>query len=176
MKARVFTRGFAVAAVLVAAVACSSGPPKIHDLNMGKDKDVTAATTKFDAKDNLYAVANIDNPPANGKVVGKFVIVNVEGQPAGPVPSLETPLNLTGGLNKASFHYTPPTAGWPNGKYQLQVLLFDSTGAQKDSKNIDFTVTGGAPAAAAAPAATDTTATATDTAATDTAATDTNKQ
>lgn len=176
MKTGVFTRGIAMAAVLTAAVACSSGPPKIHDLTMGKDKDVTKATTAFDAKDNLYAVANIDSPPNNGKVVGKFVIVDVPGQPAGPVASLETPLTLTGGMNKANFHYTPPASGWPNGKYQLQVVLFDSTGAQKDQKNTDFTVTGGAPAAASAPAtdtsATDTTAT--DTAApTDTASTDT---
>lgn len=165
--------GAVVLSALVALAACKSGPPAIKDLKLGKDKDATQTTSAFGAKDTIYAVANIDNPPDNGKVTGRLIIVNVPGQQAGPIPGLETTLTLTGGQNKVNFDFTPPTAGWPDGKYQLQVVLADSTGAQKDTKSADFATSGNA---AAAPA-TETTGTggATDTAgtggATDTAAT-----
>lgn len=155
MRRRVFGRTLAVTVLLAAAVACSSGPPGISDLTLGKDKEAAKAANAFDAKDTVYAVANISNPPSNGKVIGRLAIVDVEGQKAGPIPGLESTLSLTGGLNKANFTFTPPTAGWPNGKYQLQVVLLDSTGAQKDQKNADFTTAGNQPAASDAPAATD---------------------
>ena len=161
----------ALALVLVAAVACKSGPPAIKDLKLGKDKEATKTANAFDAHDTVYAVANVDNPPSNGKVTGRLIIVDVPGQQAGPIPGLEATVTLTGALNQANFNFSAPTAGWPNGKYQLQVTLADETGAQKDQKTADFTTSGNAPAAAPAAAATDTAAT--DTTATDTAASDT---
>lgn len=169
MTRTLWSRVFAVTAVLVAVGACKSGPPAIHDVKLGKDKEATQAASTFDARDTVYAVGNIDNPPSNGKVVGRLAIVDVEGQKAGPIPGLESTLSLSGGLNKVNFDFTPPTAGWPNGKYQLQMLLLDESGAQKDQKNADFTTAGNQPPAASAPsAATDS---ATDSAATDTTAT-----
>jgi hypothetical protein len=163
----------ALALVLVAVVACKAGPPAIKDLKVGKDKDVTSPANAFGAHDTVYAVANIDNPPSNGKVTGHLVIVDVPGQQAGPIPGLEATVALTGALNQANFNFSAPTAGWPNGKYSIQVTLADASGAQKDQKSAEFTTSGNAPAAAA----TDTTATtdsaSTENTATDTAATDT---
>lgn len=160
LKPEVWSRALALTVVvLVGAAGCKSGPPAIHDVKMGKDKEAAQATNTFDAKDTLFAVANIDNPPDKGKVVGRLSIVDVPGQQNGPIPGLETTLDLSGGLNKANFNFTPPNAGWPNGKYQLQVVLLDGTGAQKDQKNADFSTSGNqppaAPAASEAPAATD---------------------
>jgi hypothetical protein len=158
MKVAKWSGAFAL--VLLAAAACSSGPPAIHDLKIGKDKEVTQPTNTLAAGDTLFAVGNLDNPPANGKVIGRLAIVDVEGQTPGPIPGLEATLKITGGMNKVNFNFTPPTAGWPNGKYQLQVVLFDGSGAQKDQKNADFTTAGNQPAAPAAaeapPAADDT--------------------
>jgi hypothetical protein len=89
----------------------------------------------------------------------------VPGQQAGPIPGLEMTLPLTGGMNTASFNFSAPTAGWPNGKYKLDVVLLDGSGVEKGQKGSELTTTGNAPAAAAeAPAA------ATDSAATDSAA------
>lgn len=147
MKVAKWSGAFAL--VLLAAAACTSGPPAIHDLKIGKDKEVTQPTNALAAGDTLFGVANLDNPPANGKVVGRLVIVDVEGQTPGPIPGLEATQNLSGGMNKVNFKFRPPTAGWPNGKYQLQVVLLDGSGAQKDQKNADFTTAGNQPAAAA---------------------------
>ncbi|HEX7154219.1 MAG TPA: hypothetical protein VF618_22215 [Thermoanaerobaculia bacterium] len=138
---------FAGVVLLVAAGACSSGPPAISEVKMGKDKDVTQAATTFDARDTLFAVANIDNPPANGKVVGRLSVVEVEGQQAGPIPGLETALDLGSNLNTANFNFTAPTAGWPNGKYRFDVVLLDEAGAEKGQKSAEFTTSGNTPPA-----------------------------
>lgn len=156
-------------ALLLVAVACKSGPPSISDLKLGKDKEATKTANAFDAHDTVYAVASITSPPSNGKVTGRLIIVDVPGQQPGPIPGLEATVTLTGGMNQANFNFSAPTAGWPNGKYQLQVTLADESGAQKDQKSADFTTSGNAPAA---PAASETAA-GTDTASTDTTATDT---
>jgi hypothetical protein len=147
--------------MLVAVGACSSGPPSVSDLKVGKDKEVTQATNAFDAHDTLYAVATIANPPASGKVVGHLSVVDVPGQQAGPIPGLEMTLNLAGGQNTASFNFSAPTAGWPNGKYKLDVVLLDGSGVEKGQKGAELTTTGNtpAPAAEAPAAATDSTAT-----------------
>jgi hypothetical protein len=128
-----------MAVLLVAIVACKSGPPAIKDLKVGKDKDVTAPANSFGAKDTVYAVANIDHPPANAKISGRLLIVDVPGQQPGPIPGLESTLSLSGGMNAANFNFSAPTAGWPSGKYQLQVSLLDESGAPKDQKSAEFT-------------------------------------
>ena len=167
---RSVSKSLCALALLVMVGACKSGPPSISELKMTKTKEAAEAATTFDAKDTLYAVANIANPPKDGKVVGRLVVVNVEGQQPGPIPSLETTLDLAGGMNTANFNFTPPPAGWPNGTYALEVSLGDASG-EKDKKSVQFTTAGNAPAAPAA-AATDTTAT-TDSTATATESTDT---
>jgi hypothetical protein len=127
--------------------ACSSGPPSVSELKVGKTKDVAQAANTFDARDHLYAIATIDNPPKDGKVLGRLLIVDVEGQQPGPIPGIESALSLTGGMNTADFHFTPPDAGWPNGKYQFEVVLTDASGIEKDKKTADITTAGNQPAA-----------------------------
>lgn len=149
------SRAVGLTVMLVAMGACSSGPPSVSDLKVGKDKEVTQAATTFDAHDTLYAVATIANPPANGKVVGHLSVVDVPGQQAGPIPGLEMTLNLAGGLNTANFNFVAPTAGWPNGKYKIDVVLLDASGAEKGQKSAEVTTSGNAPAAEAPAATTD---------------------
>lgn len=150
MKSGVVSRVVGVAVLLVAVGACKSGPPAISDLKVGKDKEVTQAATAFDSKETLYAVAKIDNPPENGKVVGHLTVVDVAGQQPGPIPGLEAEVALTGGMNTASFNFSAPTAGWPDGKYKIEVTLLDGTGADKGQKSVELTTTGNPPAAAPA--------------------------
>jgi len=153
------SRAVGLTVMLVSMAACSSGPPSVSDLKLGKDKEMTQAASTFDAHDTLYAVATITNPPANGKVVGHLSVVDVAGQEAGPIPGLEMTLSLANGLNTASFNFAAPTAGWPNGKYKIDVVLLDASGVEKGQKGAELTTTGNAPpaAAAATPAAAGTT-------------------
>lgn len=139
-------RIFVLALSLVMIGACKAGPPAITELRIGKTKDVAQPVDTFDARDTLYANARIDNAPQGGKAVGRLVIVKVEGQQAGPIPGLETTLDLGGPTNSADFTFTPPDAGWPNGVYTLEVVLLDGSGAEKDRKAARFETTGNAPA------------------------------
>jgi len=148
--------------VLLLASACNFSTAHISSLKLGKDKAVTQETTTFAPTDTIYGVAEIGN---SGKTTDKvrLIIVNVPGQQPGPIPGLETSVALESS-GTANFNFTPPTAGWPAGKYKFEVSMLDENGVQKDQKSVDFTVAG-APAAAA-PASTDTAApTSTDTAA-----------
>ena len=153
MKISVSSRVVGLAALLVVVGACKSGPPAISDLKVGKDKEVTQVATAFDARETFYAVAAVDNPPKGGKVVGRLSVVDVAGQQAGPIPGLEASVELTAGVNTANFNFSAPTAGWPDGKYKLDVVLLDGTGAEKSQKSAEITTTGNAPAVAAEPAA-----------------------
>ena len=156
------SRIVALTVLLVAVGACNSGPPSLGELKVGKDKGVAQSTTAFAAHDTVYAEAKIDNPPKGGKVVGRLVVVDVPGQQAGPIPGLEKTMDLTGPLNTATFDFSAPTAGWPDGKYKLEVVLLDGSGANKGEKSAEFT-TSGNPAEAPAAAATSTEAPATET-------------
>lgn len=152
MKAGVSSRVVALTGLLVAVGACKSGPPSISDLKVGKDKAVTQPASAFDAKETLYAVAKIDNPPENGKVIGRLAVVDVPGQQPGVIPGLEVTLNLTGGINTTNFDFSAPTAGWPDGKYRIEVVLLDGAGAEKGQKSVELSTTGNAATAAAAEA------------------------
>ena len=152
MRTSPTSRVFGLVLLLVAVGACSSGPPAISEVIVGKDKEVTQPTSTFDHQETLYGVAKIDNPPKNGKVTGRLVIVDVAGQQPGPIPGLEVTLDLGTGMNTTNFNFTPPPAGWPDGKYRLDVALLDETGAEKSQKGVEFATTGAPAAAAEAPA------------------------
>lgn len=127
--------------LLVTALACSfsASTANISALKLGKDKDVSQESSSFGAKDTVYAVATISNAPGAVKVKGRLVIEDVAGQQSGPIPGLEKTLDLPGSTT-ASFTFSPPTAGWPAGKYKLEVLMLNEAGEQKDQKTASFTV------------------------------------
>jgi hypothetical protein len=124
--------------LLLLAVACKETPTSITSLKLGKDKDVTAETSAFATGDTVYAVAAISST-GKVKVTGRLLIDEVEGQTKGPIPGLETTIDLASS-GTANFNFSPPTAGWPKGKYTLEVVLTDDAGAQKDKKSANFTV------------------------------------
>jgi hypothetical protein len=124
--------------LLLLAVACKETPTSITSLKLGKDKDVTAETSTFATGDTVYAVAAISST-GKVKVTGRLLIDEVEGQTKGPIPGLETTIDLASS-GTANFNFSPPTAGWPKGKYTLEVVLTDDAGAQKDKKSANFTI------------------------------------
>jgi hypothetical protein len=127
--------------LLVVAVACkmSASTANISSLKLGKDKSVSTETSTFEPGDTVYGVAEISNAPGKVKVKGQLVVDSVEGQQSGPIPGLEKTLDLPGS-GTATFTFTPPTAGWPKGKYKLDVTMMNEDGEQKDQKSASFTV------------------------------------
>jgi hypothetical protein len=129
--------------LLLGGVACkfSMSTANISGLKLGKDKSATQETSSFAADDTIYGVAAISNAPGKIKVKGRLAIDEVEGQHSGPIPGLETTVDLAGS-GTATFTFSPPTAGWPKGKYKLDVMMLNEDGEQKDQKTASFTISG----------------------------------
>ena len=124
--------------LLILAVACKETPTSITSVKMGKDKDATTETSTYAPPDTLYAVAPVTSP-GKAKVTGRLLVDEVEGQTKGPIPGLEVTKDLAGS-DTVTFNFTPPSAGWPKGKYTLEVVIADDAGAQKDKKSANFSV------------------------------------
>jgi hypothetical protein len=125
--------------LLAAASACSFSTANISSLKVGKVKGVAQETSSFSANDTFYANAEISNAPSNVKVTGRLAVEDVAGQPSGPIPGLEKTVALPGS-GTADFTFSPPAAGWPKGKYKIEVLMLNEAGEQKDQKSSSFTV------------------------------------
>ncbi|HEX3067254.1 MAG TPA: hypothetical protein VHX14_01675 [Thermoanaerobaculia bacterium] len=123
--------------LMLLAVSCTT-ETAIKSLKLGKDEAVKAETAAFAAGDTVYAIADISSA-GKVKVTGRLLIDEVEGQTKGPIPGLEKTIDLASS-GTANFTFSPPTAGWPKGKYTLEVVLTDDAGAQKGTKSANFTV------------------------------------
>jgi hypothetical protein len=128
----------AVTGLLAVALACNMTTANISSVKIGKDKAVTKEATNFDGNSTVYVVATISNSPGKVKVKGRVDFDDVEGFKAGPVPGLETTVDLDGS-GTATFSFTPPPEGWPKGKYKAEVTLTTDSGEQKDQKTVSFT-------------------------------------
>ena len=116
--------------LLLVILACSMSTANLSSLKVSKDKAGSSETTSFAPTDTIYVVGTVANAPGKVKVKGSL---------AGPVPSLEKTLDLEGS-GTATYTFTPPPAGWPKGKYKVEVTLMDDSGAQKDQKSATFTI------------------------------------
>jgi len=127
--------------LVFAALACSfsASTANISDLKVSKDKAATQPTSSFAARDTVYAVATISNAPGAVKVKGRLAFDEVEGAESGPVPGAETTIDLPGS-GTATFTFTPPSSGFPPGKYKVEVFMLNEQGEQKDQKSAGFTV------------------------------------
>jgi hypothetical protein len=127
--------------LVFAALACnfSASTANISDLKLSKDKAAAQTTNSFAATDTIYAVATISNAPGAVKVKGRLAFEDVEGEQAGPIPGLETTLDLPGS-GTATYTFTPPASGFPKGKYKVEVFMLNENGEQKDQKSASFTV------------------------------------
>lgn len=132
-----------VASALLVGVAlsCKFGATtaNISSVKVGKDKPVSSETSTFAPSDTIYAVGTVSNSPGKVKVKGVVAFDDVSGQTAGPVPGAEATVELPGS-GTATFTFTPPTIGWPAGKYKIEVTMTDDNGKQVDQKTATFTV------------------------------------
>lgn len=131
----------ALGILLSANVACnfSVSTANLSSLKLGKDKAITQETNSFGQGDTIHAVAVVSNAPGKVQVKGRLAVEDVPGQQNGPIPGLETTLDLAGS-GTATFTFTPPPDGWPKGKYKVDALMLNENGEQKDQKSASFTV------------------------------------
>jgi hypothetical protein len=131
----------ALGLLIAFGLACnfSASTANISGLKLGKDKAVTAETSSFSPGDTIYAVATVSNVPDKVKVKGRLVVEDVAGQPSGPAQGLEDTVELPSD-GTATFNFTPTGAGWPKGKYKIEVIMTNEAGEQKDQKSAGYTV------------------------------------
>ena len=125
--------------LLLVILACSMSTAKLSSLKVSKDKAGSSETSAFGPNDTVYVVGTVSNAPGKVKVKGLLAFDDVAGQQPGPIPGLEKTLDLEGS-GTATYTFTPPPAGWPKGKYKVEVTLMDDSGAQKDQKSATFTI------------------------------------
>lgn len=140
MKTRLsLTIGLAVLLATGAACSFSVSTANISGLKIGKDKTVSQESATFGANETVYGVATVSNAPGKVKVKGRLAVDDVPGQQTGPIPGLETTVELPGS-GTATFTFSPPQDGWPKGKYKIEVLMMNEAGEQKDQKVGSFAV------------------------------------
>lgn len=141
MQSKQWSLSVCLGLLLVGAVACSFNvsTANISSLKLGTNEKVSNPTSTFSGTDTIYGVAEVSNAPSKVKVKGTFVVDSVEGEKSGPVPGLETTVDLPGS-GTATFTFTPPPTGWPKGKYKLEVVMLNENGEQKDHKTAEFSV------------------------------------
>jgi len=127
------------ALLMVVVLACSMSTANLSSLKVSKEKGATSETSSFGPNDTIYVVGTVSNAPGKVKVKGLLAFEDVAGQTAGPIPGLEKTLDLDGS-GTATYTFTPPPAGWPAGKYKVEVTLMDDSGTQKDQKTSSLTV------------------------------------
>ena len=122
--------------LLVLGLACkfSASTANISSLKIGKDKSVSTESNTFSPSDTVYAVATIGNAISKVKVKGRLVIEDAPGE-KGPEDTVELP-----GSGTATFTFTPPSSGFPPGKYKIEVTMLNEDGEQKDQKSASFSV------------------------------------
>jgi hypothetical protein len=111
----------------------------LSSLNLGKTKSASPPTANFETTDTIYAVAEVSNASEMLKVKAQVYVVDIPGQKSGPIPGLEVTVDMAGS-GQANFNFSPPTAGWPKGKYKVEVLMINSYGDQKDQKTAEFSI------------------------------------
>ncbi len=129
-----------LATLLLVAPACSFSvsTANLSALYLGKDKAVSQQVADFAPTDIVYAAAEVSNAPGSVKLKGILSVDKIEGQEPG-MKIVDTSLDLAAS-GRATFNFSPPTAGWPKGSYKVEVQMLDSDGKVKDQKSAIFTV------------------------------------
>lgn len=132
------------ALIMLAFAACnfSVSTARISSFKVAKDEQVTTAATEFAPKDTIYAKAEFANVPGKITATIQTIAEKAAGQTENfHIEALDKSYDLPGDGN-VSYNLSPPNAGWPAGKYRLEVKMMVD-GVQKDQKTAAFTVTGG---------------------------------
>ena len=140
MRVRRWSLVTGAALILAISSACSFTTANISGLKLSKDKEGNSETNTFAPTDSIYALATVSNVPSKVTLKFRLITEDVEGQPKNaPVPNVDTSIDLpSDGLG--TFSLTPPTAGWPVGKYRVETTMHIESGEQKDQEAATFTV------------------------------------
>ena len=140
MRLRRTTIFLTVLLLSVAGCKVSCTTANISGLKFSKDKEGNVETNSFAPQDTIYATAAVSNAPSKVTLKFRLITEKVEGQPENQaVPNFDKSLDLPGN-GYGYFTLTPPPAGWPVGRYRVEVDMLIESGEQKDQETGTFTV------------------------------------
>lgn len=119
-------------------VSCTTA--NISGLKFSKDQEGKVEASTFAPQDTIYATATVSNVPSKVTLKFRLITEKVEGQPENEaVPNFDKSLELPSD-GYGYFTLTPPPAGWPAGRYRVEVAMLIESGEQKDQEIGTFTV------------------------------------
>lgn len=123
MKLRNLSILFAIAALVVAALACAAGEPSLLNARMAKDSNGDQPSTVFGAFDTIYVVGDLRNIQAGNSVETRWYVDRVEGYD----PNYEIDRSLlsfeSSQYDFFYFEFPAPSGGWPSGTYKVEVYF-----------------------------------------------------
>ncbi|QBB70128.1 hypothetical protein ELE36_06965 [Pseudolysobacter antarcticus] len=129
--------------LLITACSVSFTTSHLSSLIVSKEKDSSTEASTFGVHDTVYAKGVVSN--VSGKVTLQWHLIaeKVAGQPDNfLIAALDKSFELPSDGN-SSYDLSPPDAGWPAGKYRIELHMLVESGEDKDMKSSVFTVTGG---------------------------------
>ena len=129
--------------LLLSACSMSFTTSHLSSLIVSKAKDSSTEASTFGTRDTVYAKGVVSN--VSGKVTLQWHLIaeKVAGQPDNfVIAELDKSFELPSDGN-SSYDLSPPDAGWPVGKYRIELHMLVESGEDKDMKSSVFTVTGG---------------------------------
>jgi hypothetical protein len=140
MQMRQWKLALSLGLILTMASACSFTTANISGMKLSKDREGTAETNTFAPRDNIYARASVSNVPSKVSLKFRLITEKVQGQPENaPVSQFDTTVEMPSD-GVGIYSLSPPTAGWPTGKYRIEVTMHIESGEQKDQEAATFTV------------------------------------
>ncbi len=125
MKSRFLPILLAIAAVLLATLACAAGGGGelgLSNARMAFDPDGNQPTNTFSTTDTFYVVADLNNAPAGTVVTSKWYAVNVEGYEPNYLFH-ELPLNIEEDFDGSIYFELTNDGEWPTGEYKVELYL-----------------------------------------------------
>jgi hypothetical protein len=125
MRTRRYSFLLAIAAILLAGLACSSldSTPKVSNVRMTTDEGGKTPTSSYAPSDKFFVFADLSNIKIGSVVEAKWYAVSVEGDDANSEINTSD-YTFESGVNYVYFQLSKSGGGdWPAGSYRVELFL-----------------------------------------------------
>lgn len=123
MKSRNLSILLAVAALVIASLACAAGEPTLSNARMAKDSDGNQTTAVFGAFDTIYAVGDLSGIQAGNSVETRWYVEDVEGYEPNYLIDSSSLSFENSNYKSFYFEFPAPSGGWPSGTYKVEIYF-----------------------------------------------------
>ncbi|MGH9898652.1 MAG: hypothetical protein ACRD63_11930 [Pyrinomonadaceae bacterium] len=141
MKINKLNSAFAVGLLIAAVLACNFGTStaRLRNARLSRDKEGINSVNTYAPMDDVFAVIEVTSAPDKTSIKCKVIVEAVEGIESDKVV-FDRSLSLTGNIRQAYFQIHPPGAGWPEGKYKIEIYLAPQGGESQLQETLHYRV------------------------------------